>query len=473
VTANSATQLFVTTQPASPVLVGGTFNFAVTAEDPYGNVDPNFTGTVNVSMGNNPGNANLTGTLNVPAVNGVATFTGLSIDAAGNGDTLQVTSGTLAPTTTAPFNAVLDVPTTTASLSGTPGTNGWYTSAVLISFSSSDPISKVTGTYYQIDGGTTTQYNGSPFQVSGDGIHTVTYESVNKAGNQELTKTTTISIDSSLPTTQASVAGTLGSAGWYKSPVKVTLNAIDNTSGVAATYYTVDGGTLVVYTVPFQLTTDGTHTISYYSVDVAGNKEVTNAFFVKVDSTPPTTTASLAGTPGNNGVFRSAVKVTLNSIDTASGPASTYYRLSLTSAWTLYRPGSTITVSKQGSTTIYYYSIDVAGNSNKAANDRTTFTIDSVPPPLTVKVTAATANNFTSVPLSGTSAAGTLITITVTDSIVGDQQLTFSTIAGANGVWSDPFDASSLANGVLTIQVTATDAAGNTKTITQKTTKSA
>ena len=56
----------------------------------------------------------------------------------------------------------------------------------------------------------------------------------------------------------------------------MTLNATDNLSGVAQTYYTTNGsvpttasatGTSVVLSAP------GTYTIRYFSVDVAGNAE--------------------------------------------------------------------------------------------------------------------------------------------------------------------------------------------------------
>ena len=50
-------------------------------------------------------------------------------------------------------------------------------------------------------------------------------------------------IDSVAPSTTDSLAGTLGSNGWYtSSSVSVTLTAGDATSGVGATYYSLDGG---------------------------------------------------------------------------------------------------------------------------------------------------------------------------------------------------------------------------------------
>ena len=39
------------------------------------------------------------------------------------------------------------------------------------------------------------------------------------------------------------------------------------------TRYRVDGGQWTVYAVPVRVTSDGTHTVEYYSVDKAGNTE--------------------------------------------------------------------------------------------------------------------------------------------------------------------------------------------------------
>ena len=73
------------------------------------------------------------------------------------------------------------------------------------------------------------------------------------------------------PTTTASV-----------SSATVTLSATDTGSGVATTYYTVDGGARQTYSAPFSVTTNGVHTVSYWSVDRAGNTETAKS--VSVDA---------------------------------------------------------------------------------------------------------------------------------------------------------------------------------------------
>src|SRR6185437_6604489 len=89
------------------------------------------------------------------------------------------------------------------------------------------------------------------------------------------------------PVTTVNLSGTTGGGGIYTSSVKVTLSATDNGSGVAANFYTLDGGAQVQYTAPFTVSAAGAHTVHYFSKDVAGNAENTHstAFTIKVSST--------------------------------------------------------------------------------------------------------------------------------------------------------------------------------------------
>src|SRR5881409_3171768 len=89
VSAAAATQLGFTVQPSNTSAATAlTPAVQVTARDAQGNVATDFTGTVTVALGVNPGGATLSGPTSVAAVSGVATFSSLSIDKVGTGYTL-------------------------------------------------------------------------------------------------------------------------------------------------------------------------------------------------------------------------------------------------------------------------------------------------------------------------------------------------------------------------------------------------
>jgi hypothetical protein len=110
----------ITTQPPATVKVSTGFGFQASIEDQYGNVVTTATNTVRVAFANNPTGATLGGTLTVSASQGVATFSGLTINKVGNGYTLQVSSSGLSSATT----TAIDVTKKGASIpiGGTAGT---------------------------------------------------------------------------------------------------------------------------------------------------------------------------------------------------------------------------------------------------------------------------------------------------------------------------------------------------------------
>ena len=88
--------LVVTAQPPASVTAGSGFGLTVTAENSSGSPITSFNGTVTVALANNPGGATLGGTLSVTASDGVATFSGLSLNKAASGYTLEVSASGIA-----------------------------------------------------------------------------------------------------------------------------------------------------------------------------------------------------------------------------------------------------------------------------------------------------------------------------------------------------------------------------------------
>src|SRR5690349_12382563 len=105
VTPAAATRLVFTVQPGNTVAGAAiTPALQVTAQDNLGNTVTTFTGTVTVTIGNNPGGGSLSGTVARAAVGGVVSFPGLSIDKVGTGYTLSASATGAAATASAAFN---------------------------------------------------------------------------------------------------------------------------------------------------------------------------------------------------------------------------------------------------------------------------------------------------------------------------------------------------------------------------------
>jgi hypothetical protein len=100
--AGLATRLVITAPP-SDVVAGVPFGLVARAEDDFGTPDPTYNGTANLSLAANPRGDTLQGIPTATAVNGVVTFSGLTLDAASDGDTLAVLGTGLPTATTGPF----------------------------------------------------------------------------------------------------------------------------------------------------------------------------------------------------------------------------------------------------------------------------------------------------------------------------------------------------------------------------------
>ncbi|MBU3896427.1 MAG: hypothetical protein KJ697_00645, partial [Nanoarchaeota archaeon] len=261
------------------------------------------------------------------------------------------------------------------------GLNNWYTTSPTVTLTPTDVDSGVATTYYKIDN-LGSPISGISFTMA-EGSHTVTYWSVDNAGNTEAVKTSvTIYVDLIDPTINtASVTCTLpGSNGWCKGTATATITSSD--SPASTIRYTINGGTETAYSAPISISTDGTHSIVYWSVDNAGRQSVPQSTDVLIDKVAPATTHTLLGTLGLNGWYVSDILVTLLATDVTSGPASSQYKINSGSYTTYTVP---FTLSSEGTSTFNYYSTDVAGNIEapaitpySAMVDKTAPTIDSL-----------------------------------------------------------------------------------------------
>jgi hypothetical protein len=155
-------------------------------------------------------------------------------------------------------------PTSNATLTPSPDANGW-THGTIMNVTATDDASGngVKEVRYQINDGATAVVPGASATVpfNSDGIFTVKTWAVDAASNIETPHTTIIKVDSTAPVSVAQIDKRIFS-----------VSATDAVSGVTSILVSIDGGNESVNSGPIALDINE-HTVSYRSVDVAGNSE--------------------------------------------------------------------------------------------------------------------------------------------------------------------------------------------------------
>ena len=200
----------------------------------------------------------------------------------------------------------------------------WQTTDQNVHLTCSDSTSGCNITQYRIDSGAWQTYD-SNILFSSDGNYQLDYNSTDIAGLVESTHTIWIAIETISPTTTDNAP-----SGWQTSDFSITLSCSDANSGCDTTYYSVDGSAFVSGNT-VNITTDGNHGVSYYSVDVAGNIETTHDINAPLDKTAPIYSL---GSPDSNKANQSVSQFTfaVKLSDATSGARRCF--------WTTYKNGT-------------------------------------------------------------------------------------------------------------------------------------
>jgi large repetitive protein len=234
--------------------------------------------------------------------------------------------------------------------------------------------------------------------------------------------------------------------GWKKNSQKITFTATDNDTGVAKTLYSLNKGPFVEGS-SITIEEEGTHTLSFYSIDKTNNQEATQTIEVRIDKTAPVTTVTNVPTTW----VKDDVSLNLVSTDTLSKVAKTYYSINGAD----YVEGSSFTVEQEGINEISFYSVDNAGNQEEAQTIE--IKIDKTSPKLTVELNSEyelgsqlNVDYFTEDILSK----------------VASEQVLLTAPGEAIGKVINPLNITTLNKpGIFKLTVFVTDHAGNTKVI--------
>ena len=333
--------------------------------------------------------------------------------------------------------------------------------------------SGIVSTSYEIssDGGSTWQPVGAAsWNTTGvtDGLYDVRATVTDAAGNVSAPSVVTARrVDNTPPATTASGVP----SGYSASDVTVTLSPTDAGSGVSDTLYSVDNGptqhgTSVLIPAPSNGSNDGSHTISFQSVDAAGNVESPHSVVVLIDATPPACPSCSA-----SDYLKGTVTVSATPTDSGAGIASVDFQYSPDgTTWTTIGTDSTGvsgTYSVSWDTTVpgdgaYHLRARIHDNASNVS------TIDLHPGGAGVVVvdnTAPTASVGS--PAGGTFVSGNTVTISASASDANPLTYAFlvnGSVIASGAAASANWDSTSLGDGPAQIQVRATDPAGNSTT---------
>ncbi len=315
------------------------------------------------------------------ALSGIASSSAAKVLAEGKNQSANGTATDRAGNSNSASVSGINVDKTKPELSGS-APDGWHNGDVTVTWQASDALSGLA--------------NGvpAPSTVKGEGANLSATTSVSDvAGNDRTTTVSGIKIDRSKPTTTAEIAQAPAS-GWYQTGPLVTLTGSDNLSG-ATTFYTVNGGAKQTYSAPFTVSTPGTNTVVFWSVDGAGNIEDAPApLTLKVDGAAPSTTVLLPPVPESGWYITSGLPVAFAAQDgtNGSGTAATYYSINTIDNGATKRYGEPFTQSlPDGENKITFWSVDIAGNveAKETITQTVSVNVDTTPPSISGKAVNA------------------------------------------------------------------------------------
>jgi len=241
----------------------------------------------------------------------------------------------------------------------------YLNSGLKVTLASKDELSGIQNVYYSIDKSEYLPYNDTlTFNEPGD--FTLKYYAVDQVGNVEKPKTVLLSIDNESPVTEMENTGE-----WNESNASarggIKLSAKDDRSGVRNIIFSLDEGKEQVYSSPIYTNSlqEGSHTLSFFSIDAIGNREEMQQFDFYVDKKAPLITMETVGDKYtiNGKEFSSGrTKIKLTAIDNKAGVREIWYSVNA-SKYKIYDKPFYLD-GKGGNRNIKFYAVDNVNNRN-------------------------------------------------------------------------------------------------------------
>ncbi|WP_371634417.1 OmpL47-type beta-barrel domain-containing protein [Streptomyces sp. NBC_01259] len=274
-------------------------------------------------------------------------------------------------------------PETSVKVDGDKNADGAYIGSATVTVAATDEGSGVDTVEFAVGADGDWQPYTVPVVVDEVGAHAIRYRATDKAGNAAAEKTAEFTVaapptdDTTPPETSATVSGEKDDQGQYLGMATVTVTASDTGSGVNTIEYAVGAdGAWQPYTGPVMVHELGAQKIRYRATDKAGNAAEEQAVEFTVveppseDTTPPETSAKVAGEKNSDGAYLTSAKVTVTATDADTGVDKVEYSLD-GGPYLAYT--ATVIVDRVGYHTVAHRATDKAGNTSEAK--QTSFTV--------------------------------------------------------------------------------------------------
>jgi plastocyanin/predicted RNA-binding Zn-ribbon protein involved in translation (DUF1610 family)/predicted nucleic-acid-binding Zn-ribbon protein len=286
------------------------------------------------------------------------------------------------------FKVDLHAPSSTAMVTPakTDGLHGWYIKAPTVSFIVDEPNTNIS---YFWDGNAPANLSPSASLTPPEGVHTLFYRCVDDAGNMEDIKNLTVKLDSVVPVTTITTDPSApdGLNGWYVSRPSLSFDAGQN----AVTMHRWNLDSYANVTGPVRAP-EGTNTLSYYSVDDAGNKETARLTVFKVDTVVPVSNITVSPADKGDQWYTKRPKVQLSNSENTS--MFYYWGTDVTGVQNYSKPFDV----PDGRQLLHFWAMDVAGNKEQERTKE--FWVDTVLPQVTITPSAVSLTEGDSVTFS-------------------------------------------------------------------------
>ena len=336
-----------------------------------------------------------------------------------------------------------------------------------IQLESSDENSKIKKTVFSINEGTFYNYH-KPIVISGlkEGEHTITYYSIDNAGNEENKKDYKFYLDKTAPMMVDELIGNtfIANGKEYSSGrSKVKLTAMDNKAGVKEIRYSINNGEFIEYTKPFYLAKSGKLNIKIFVIDNVNNQIIRSIITNKsnisyVDLSGPTLGHYFQGAnfKGKDTTFITKdTKIKLSAKDNAAGSKRIEYSIDNKE---VIEYTKSFTIGDEGQHSITYTGYDNVDNTSTntfiCVEDNTGPEIFFRFSMLSDKATTIDGQKFNVYPNH------VVLFLSSTDSSVGFDRISYSVNGGTKKPYTSLIKGFSI-NRKYNIKVTSVDKLGN------------